>query len=134
MVYSLPRYTSVNGIPVTELIDSEKLAQIVDRTKKGGGELVNLMGTSAWMAPGAAVVDMIESIARNQNRVLPVCVLLNGEYGFKDICLGVPVVLGKNGIEKVIIVDLNAEESKLLKDSATAVKEVMNVLDQMAII
>jgi malate dehydrogenase len=130
----LPRYTSVNGIPITELIEADKLNAIVERAKKGGGELVNLMGTSAWMAPAAAVLDMVESIVGNQNRILPVCAYLNGEYGMKDIYLGVPVVLGENGIEKIIEVDLNADETKLLKDSAAAVKTVMDVLDQMAII
>lgn len=90
----LPRYTSVNGIPVTELLPVDKLDAIVERTKKGGGELVNLMGTSAWLAPAAAVMDMVESIVRNQNRILPVCAYLDGEYGMKDIYLGVPVVLG----------------------------------------
>lgn len=127
----LPRYTTVAGIPVTELISKEKLDAIVDRTKKGGGELVNLMGTSAWYAPGAAAAQMVEAIVRNQNRIFPVCAWLNGEYGMKDIYLGVPVKLGKNGIEKIIELNLNADEKILLEDSAKAVKEVMNVLDGM---
>jgi malate dehydrogenase len=130
----LPRYTTVAGIPVTELIDADKLEAIIDRTKKGGGELVNLMGTSAWYAPGAAAAQMVEAIVRDQKRIFPVCTLLNGEYGIEGIYLGVPVVLGKNGIEKVIEVKLNKEEKELLKGSATAVKSVMNVLDEMAII
>jgi len=95
----LPRYTTVGGIPVTELIDEATLNAIIDRTKKGGGEIVNLLGTSAWYAPGAAAAQMVEAIVRDQKRVFPVCALLNGEYGMKDIYLGVPVVLGKNGIE-----------------------------------
>lgn len=127
----LPRYTTVAGIPVTELIDSAKLDAIVDRTKKGGGELVNLMGTSAWYAPGAAAAQMVEAIVRDQKRVFPVCALLNGEYGMKDIYLGVPVVLGKNGIERIIELDLNEDEMALLKESSNAVKDVMNVLDNM---
>lgn len=127
----LPRYTTVGGIPVTELIDSAKLDAIVDRTKKGGGELVNLMGTSAWYAPGAAAAQMVESIVRDQKRIFPCCVWLNGEYGLKDIYLGVPVKLGKKGIEQIIELKLNADETKLLADSAKAVKEVMNVLDGM---
>ncbi len=130
----LPRYTTVAGIPVTELIDADKLDAIIERTKKGGGELVNLMGTSAWYAPGAAAAQMVEAIVRDQKRIFPVCTLLNGEYGMEGIYLGVPVVLGKNGIEKVIEVKLNDAEMELLKGSATAVKSVMNVLDKMDII
>ncbi|HEX2786448.1 MAG TPA: malate dehydrogenase [Ignavibacteria bacterium] len=127
----LPRYTNVSGIPVTELIDSEKLNAIIERTKKGGGELVNLMGTSAWYAPGAAAAQMAEAIVRDQKRVFPVCAWLDGEYGLKDIYLGVPVILGKGGIERIIELDLNADEKKLLTDSAKAVKEVMDVYDNM---
>jgi malate dehydrogenase len=127
----LPRYTTVAGIPVTELISKDKLDAIVDRTKKGGGELVNLMGTSAWYAPGAAAAQMVEAIVKDQKRIFPCCALLNGEYGLKDIYLGVPVKLGKNGIEEIIELQLNADEMKLLHDSAAAVKEVMNVLDTM---
>jgi len=127
----LPRYTTVGGIPVTELISKEKLDGIIDRTKKGGGEIVNLLGTSAWYAPGAAAAQMVEAIVRDQKRIFPVCALLKGEYGMKDIYLGVPVILGKNGIERIIELQLNAEEKKLLNDSAVAVKEVMTVLDTM---
>ncbi len=130
----LPRYTTVAGIPVTELIDADKLDAIVTRTKKGGGELVALMGTSAWYAPGAAAAQMCKSIITDDNRIFPVCSLLKGEYGINDIYLGVPVMLGKNGIEKIIEVNLNEDESKLLKDSAAAVKGVMDVLDDMNII
>lgn len=127
----LPRYTSVGGIPVTELIDADKLHAIIERTKVGGGELVKLMGTSAWYAPGAAAAQMVEAIIRDQNRVFPVCAMLNGEYGMKDIYLGVPVVLGKNGIEKIIEVKLDEEEKELLAASAKAVRSVMDVLDNM---
>ena len=127
----LPRYTSVGGIPVTELIDADKLHAIIERTKVGGGELVKLMGTSAWYAPGAAAAQMVEAIIRDQRRVFPVCAMLNGEYGMKDIYLGVPVVLGKNGIEKIIEVELDDEEKQLLATSAKAVRSVMDVLDNM---
>ncbi|MTI29329.1 malate dehydrogenase, partial [Xanthovirga aplysinae] len=102
----LPRYTTVGGIPVTELISEEKLTAIVDRTKVGGGELVKLMGTSAWYAPGSAAAQMVEAIVKDQRRVFPVCVKLEGEYGIDDCYLGVPVILGKNGIERVIELDL----------------------------
>ncbi len=130
----LPRYTTVAGIPVTELIEVNKLDAIIERTKKGGGELVNLMGTSAWFAPGAAAAQMVEAIVRDQRRIFPVCALLNGEYGMKDIYLGVPVVLGKNGIEKIIELKLNDAEMALLKESANAVKQVMEVLDNMKVV
>ncbi len=127
----LPRYTTVSGIPVTELISEDKLDAIVQRTKVGGGELVNLMGTSAWYAPGAAAAQMVEAIVRDQKRIFPVCAWLNGEYGLSNIYLGVPVKLGKNGIEEIIELKLNDSEMKLLQDSAKAVKEVMDVLDRM---
>jgi malate dehydrogenase len=127
----LPRYTTVSGIPVTELIAADKLEAIVHRTKVGGGELVNLMGTSAWYAPGAAAAQMVEAIVRDQKRIYPVCAWLQGEYGMKDIYLGVPVKLGKNGIEEIIELHLNDAEKLLLTNSATAVKEVMSVLDNM---
>lgn len=127
----LPRYTTVAGIPVTELIDSGKLTAILERTKVGGGELVKLMGTSAWYAPGAAAAQMVEAIVRDQRRVFPVCVKLEGEYGIDDCYLGVPVILGKNGIEKVIELDLNGEEKALLETSRHAVKEVMGVLNRL---
>lgn len=106
---------------------------IIERTKVGGGELVKLMGTSAWYAPGAAAAQMVEAIIRNQRRVFPVCAMLNGEYGMKNIYLGVPVILGKNGIEKIIEVSLNKEEKALLEQSAKAVRSVMDVLDNMKI-
>jgi malate dehydrogenase len=127
----LPRYTTVAGIPVTELVEKEKLDAIIERTKFGGGELVKLMGTSAWYAPGSAAAQMVEAILKNQRRVFPVCIKLDGEYGIDDCYLGVPVVLGRNGIEKVIELDLNAEEKALLETSRGHVKEVMNVLDRL---
>ena len=128
----LPRYTTVGGIPVTELIGEEELNAIVDRTKNGGGELVKLMGTSAWYAPGSAAAQMVEAIVRDQRRVFPVCVKLEGEYGIDGVYLGVPVILGKNGIEKVIELQLNDEEKQLLETSRGHVKEVMDALDNMS--
>lgn len=127
----LPRYTTVAGIPVSELIDKDKLDAIIERTKFGGGELVKLMGTSAWYAPGAAAAQMVEAIVKNQKRVFPVCIKLDGEYGIDDCYLGVPVILGKNGVEKVIELDLNDAEKELLEVSRTHVKEVMAVLDKL---
>jgi|TARA_B110000914_G_scaffold68362_1_gene59706 malate dehydrogenase len=127
----LPRYTTVGGIPVTEMISNDKLEAIVNRTKKGGGEIVNLLGTSAWYAPGAAAAQMVEAIVKDQRRVFPACVWMQGEYGISDMYLGVPVILGKNGIEKVIELELNEEEMDLLSQSATAVREVKAILDGM---
>jgi malate dehydrogenase len=127
----LPRYTTVAGIPVTELIGKEKLDAIIERTKFGGGELVKLMGTSAWYAPGSAAAQMVESIVKNQKRVFPVCIKLDGEYGIDDCYLGVPVILGKNGVEKVIELELDKDERNLLEVSRSHVKEVMLVLDKL---
>ena len=127
----LPRYTTVGGIPVTELIEKDKLDAIIERTKTGGGELVKLMGTSAWYAPGSAAAQMAEAIVKDQKRVFPVCIKLEGEYGIDNCYLGVPVVLGKNGVEKIIELDLNEEEKALLNTSKEHVKEVMDVLDKL---
>ena len=127
----IPRYTTVSGIPVTELIDEKKLDAIIERTKFGGGELVKLMGTSAWYAPGSAAAQMVEAIIKDQKRIFPVCTKLSGEYGIDDCYLGVPVVLGSNGIEKVIQLKLNDEEMKLLEESRLHVREVMSVLDNL---
>jgi malate dehydrogenase len=129
----LPRYTTVAGIPVTELIDEASLNAIVERTKVGGGELVQLMGTSAWYAPGAASAQMVEAIVRDENRIFPCCALVNGEYGLHDMFIGVPVKLGKNGIEQIIELKLTAPEMELLHGSAKAVKSVMEVYDNMAL-
>ena len=127
----LPRYTTVGGIPVTELVAEDKLNAIVERTKKGGGEIVNLLGTSGYYAPGAAAAQMVEAIVKDQKRIVPVCAWLQGEYGTNDIYLAVPVKLGKNGIEKIIELELNDDEKALLDESAKAVRSVMGVLDNM---
>ena len=127
----LPRYTTVGGIPVEELIDEKRLKEIIERTKYGGSELVKMMGTSAWYAPGAAAAQMVESIIRDQRRIFPVCVKLDGEYGINDCYLGVPVILGLNGIEKIIELKLKSSEKKLLDESRVHVKEVMSVLENL---
>jgi malate dehydrogenase len=129
----LPRYTTVGGIPVTEMIDDAKLDAIVERTKKGGGELVGLMGTSAWYAPGAAAAQMVEAIVKDENRIFPVCAKTNGKYNM-DMYLGVPVKLGKNGIEEIIELQLNDEEQQGLDTSATAVKGVLDAFEDMNLI
>lgn len=130
----LPRYTTVCGMPITDLVSIERLDAIVERTKKGGGELVQLMGTSAWYAPGAAAAQMVEVILRDEKRILPCCVKLDGEYGMDDVYLGVPVKLGKNGIEQVLELNLNEGEQHLLNESADHVREVMQTFDGMNIL
>lgn len=127
----LPRYTSVNGIPITELLGDDEINKIVERTKFGGGELVNLMGTSAWYAPGAAAAQMVEAIVDDQKRIFPVCAWLQGEYGLKDVYMGVPVKLGKNGIEGIFELNLDKDEKKLVVESANSIKKVMKTLDDM---
>lgn len=127
----LPRFTTVGSIPITDLIAPDRLNAIIERTKFGGGELVKLMGTSAWYAPGAAAARMAEAITKDEKRMFPVCVKLEGEYGIKDIFVGIPVILGRNGIEKFVELKLNADEQALLNASAKSVKEVMDVLDNM---
>ncbi len=123
----LPRYTTVAGIPVTELVAADKLDAIVKRTINGGAELTNLMGTSAWYAPGAAAAQMVSAIVRDEKRIFPCCTFLDGEYGIHDLCVGVPVVLGANGIEKIIELQLTEDEKALLNSSAAAVRAVVDV-------
>ncbi len=127
----LPRYTTVSGIPVTELIPKDRLDAIIERTKKGGGEIVNLLGTSAWYAPGASAALMVESVVLNQHRIMPCCVRLDGQWGEKDVYMGAPVKLGRGGVEEIIEIDLNDEEMELLRASANHVKDVMKVYDDM---
>lgn len=127
----LTRYTTVGGIPVTEFVAADKLEAIVNRTKKGGGEIVQLLGTSAWYAPGAAAAQMVDAIMKDEQRIFPCCAWLTGEYGLHNIYLGAPVVLGKEGIKKIIELDLNDEEKAMVEGSANHVKEVMAVLDNM---
>ncbi len=122
----LPRYTTVAGIPITELLSPEKIHAIVDRAAKGGIEIVNYLQTgSAYYAPGTAAVEIVESIVKDQNRILPCTVLLDGEYGFNDVCIGVPVILGKEGIKEVIELKLNEDEMNLFKASADHVKQTI---------
>ncbi len=127
----LPRYTTVAGIPVTQLISSEKLDAIVERTKTGGGELVGLMGTSAWYAPGAAAAQMVEAILLDQNRIFPCAAMLKGEYGVHDLYVGVPVKLGTGGVKEIVEVDLDADEKKLLDESVEHVKAVMSDFEKL---
>ncbi len=120
----LPRYTAVSGIPLSQFLPKEKIDRLVDRTRKGGGEIVNLLKTgSAFYAPSAAAIQMTEAILKDKKRILPCCVYLDGEYGLKDVCFGVPVKLGSKGVESIIELDLNGDEKKLLAQSAESVKK-----------
>jgi malate dehydrogenase len=120
--------TTVGGVPLMELVPEDRIEAMVQRTRKGGGEVVNLLGTSAWYAPGAAVAQMVESIVLDEKRVLPCTALLTGEYGIDGLYMGVPVVLGDRGIERVIELELSESESEELHRSAEAVKEVVAIL------
>jgi malate dehydrogenase len=120
--------TTVGGVPLARLLPKEKIDELVERTRKGGGEVVELLGTSAWYAPGAAVAQMVEAILHDQKRVLPCTALLEGEYGIDGLYMGVPVKLGANGIEDVIELELSEWEQAELARSAAAVREVVGIL------
>ncbi|MET3682622.1 malate dehydrogenase [Alkalibacillus flavidus] len=124
------RYSSVGGVPVETLISKKRLDEIVERTRKGGGEIVGLLGNgSAYYAPAASITEMVEAILKDQRRMLPAIAYLEGEYGYHDMYLGVPTILGGDGIEQVIELDLNEDERTQLDQSAESVKHVMHVLD-----
>ncbi len=127
----LIRFATWNSIPVTKLLSEEKQKQIVADTMVGGATLTKLIGTSAWYAPGAAGAALVESIVRDEKKLFTCCVYLDGEYGQKDICLGVPVTIGKNGWEKIIPFDLNADEKGLFSKSAEAVRSMNDVLSTL---
>ncbi len=126
----LPRHTSVAGIPIRELMAEDKLQAIIERARKGGGEIVGLMGRSAYYAPASASVSMIESILKDKKRVIASAVYLQGEYGYSDLFIGVPAVLGTKGMEKVIVMDLSADEKAMLDISAKAVRSVVETLSK----
>ncbi|HKO56737.1 MAG TPA: malate dehydrogenase [Thermoanaerobaculia bacterium] len=124
----LPRYSTVAGIPITELISKERIDAIVDRTRNGGAEIVNLLKTSAWYAPGASSVEMVEAILKDKRKILPCAAYLQGEYGFNNLYVGVPVKLGRNGIEQIIQIELTDDEAAALKKSGDAVQELFDKL------
>jgi malate dehydrogenase len=124
----MPRYSTVAGIPITELLSKERIDAINDRTRNGGAEIVNLLKTSAWYAPSSATCEMVEAILKDNRKILPCAVYLQGEYGFSDLFVGVPVKLGRNGMEKVIEIQLTDEEKSQLKHSAGAVQELVDKL------
>jgi malate dehydrogenase len=124
----LPRYSTVAGIPITELISPERIKAICERTANGGAEITKLVGTSAWYAPGAAAADMVEAILKDTKKIAPCSVFLQGEYGVRDLFVGVPVKLGARGVEQIIEIKLTPEEDAALKKSAGAVKELTSVI------
>lgn len=124
----LPRHTSVAGIPVRELMAEDKLQAIIERTRQGGGEIVGLLGYSGFYAPAAGTVEMVEAVLKDQKRVIPSAVYLSGQYGYKDLFIGVPAVIGAQGVERVIEMQLNDEEKAMLDHSAEAVQSVVAVL------
>ncbi len=128
----LPRYSTVAGIPITELISEERIAAIVDRTRNGGAEIVNLLKTSAWYAPAASTVEMVEAILKDKRKILPCAAFLQGEYGLNELFVGVPVKLGRNGLEQIIQIELKEDEAAALGKSAEAVKELVDKLKTAA--
>jgi malate dehydrogenase len=125
-------YTTVNGVPVSTLIPKDKLDAIIDRTRKGGGEIVNLMGTSAYYAPAAGAIALAEAYLRDQKRLLPSAAYLEGEYGYKDLYVGVPVIVGAGGVEKIVEIDLTADEKAALEKSAKSVQGIVDVVKKSA--
>jgi malate dehydrogenase len=129
----LPRYSTVAGIPITELMSSERIEALVDRTRNGGAEIVGLLKTgSAFYAPSAAAVEMAEAILKDKKKILPCAAMLSGEYGIDDLFIGVPVKLGKNGIEEIIEIKLTDEESQALKRSASAVQTLVDDMKRLS--
>jgi malate dehydrogenase len=120
--------TTVGGVPLTKLVPAERIAELVERTAKGGGEVVDLLGTSAWYAPGAAAAQMVDAVMLDEKRVLPCTAYLEGEHGIDGLYMGVPVKLGARGIEEIVELDLSPEEQAALEESAKAVREVVGVL------
>jgi malate dehydrogenase len=122
--------TTVGGVPLTKLVAQDRIDAMVERTRKGGGEVVELLGTSAWYAPAASVTEMIEAVLLDQKRVLPCTAYLEGEYGIDDLYMGVPVKLGASGVEEVVELELTEQEQAWLEESAAAVRDVVSVLER----
>lgn len=127
----LPRYTTIGGIPLRQWMNQEEIDKIIDRTRLGGDEIIQLLGTSGWHAAGAAICQMIEAIVCDQKRVFPVCAYLEGEYGLNDIYIGVPIILGANGVEQVIELELDEEDKVSFYESEKVVRENVNVMKQL---
>ena len=124
-------YTTIKGVPVTQLIAKDKLDAMIKRTRGGGGEIVQLMGTSAFFAPAAGAISMAESYLRAQRRTIACAAYLEGEYGYKDLYIGVPIVIGAEGLEKVVEIQLSADEKAMLQTSANAVRELIEAANKL---
>lgn len=127
----MPRYTTIGGIPIRNLLSEDKVQEAIHRTQMGGEEIINHLGRSGWFAAGAAICEMVESIICDQRRVFPACAYLKGEYGLNDIYIGVPVILGANGVEKIIELELDEDDKIRFYESVQVVKENVNVMKQM---
>ena len=127
----LPRFTSISGIPITQFISEQRLGELVERAKVGGGEIVKLMGTSAYYAPASGVIQMVEAIVRDKKRIIPSAAYCDGQYGIQGLFVGVPAVLGKGGVEKIIEVELTSDEQKLMQASASHVKDLVDVVKKI---
>lgn len=127
----MPRYTTIGGIPIRNLLSEDKVQEAIHRTQMGGEEIINHLGRSGWFAAGAAICEMVESIICDQRRVFPACAYLKGEYGLNDIYIGVPVILGANGVEKVIELELDEDDKIRFYESVQVVRENVNVMKQV---
>lgn len=134
LMVPFPRFSSVNGVPITELMSLERIATLVARTRDGGAEIVKLLGSgSAYYAPGASVAHMVEAILKDKSRLLPCCVYADGQYGLKDVYVGLPAVLGRDGLQKIVELKLTAEELAALKKSAESIKENIEQMNKLLV-
>jgi len=133
LMVPLPRYSTVNGISITELMPADRVEALCKRTRDGGAEIVNLMKSSAYYAPGASVAQMVSAILKDENRLLPCCVHADGQYGLKDVYVGLPTVLGKGGVNKIVELKLTADEQAALKKSADSIRENIDVMKQLLV-
>ena len=129
----MPRYTTIGGIPIRNLLSEDKVQEAIHRTQLGGEEIINHLGRSGWYAAGAAICEMVESVISNQRRVFPACAYLNGEYGYEDIYLGVPIILGTNGVEKIIELELDEDDKVRFDESEKVVRENLRLLKEIYI-
>jgi len=127
----VPSYCTINGIPARQLVAAEKFAAIVDRTRNGGAEVVKLMGTSAYYAPASSAIQMAKAFLHDEKRLIPCAAYLRGEYGYRDLYIGVPVILGGNGVEKIVEIDLDPGEEQMLDNSARAVRELIDLSQKL---
>ncbi len=134
LMVPLPRFSTVNGIPITELLPADRVEALCKRTRDGGAEIVALLKSgSAFYAPGASAAEMVEAVIRDKNRLLPCCVYADGQYGLKDVYVGLPTILGREGVKKIVEIKLTADEHSALKKSADSIRENINVMNQLLV-